>query len=123
MNGLVQAFADFLGTDVVGALQWIGRPLIRAVLAAFAPLGIILGAILNPQGAVNAFCCRIVDLVDAALPATPENLKISNMLVSMGSSIPLIGTGIITEVFQTVATILVFILAVKIYKLIPFKMS
>lgn len=93
------------------------------ILAITAPISIILGAIANPAGAVNSFLCRMIDLVASVFPSTPENLKIANLLISTGDSIPIVGRSIVFDIFTTIASMFAIILLIKLYKLIPFKMS
>ncbi len=98
------------------SINWI-------ILAITAPISLILGAIANPAGAVNGFLCRMIDLIALVFPSTPENLKIVNLLAATGDTIPLIGRSVVYDVFTTAAAMLAIVLLVKLYKLIPFKMS
>jgi ABC-type dipeptide/oligopeptide/nickel transport system permease subunit len=98
------------------SIKWI-------ILAITAPIGIVLGAIANPEGAVNGFLCRIIDVVASAFPSTPNNLKLSSLLASAGDSIPLVGRAVVFDIFTTAAAMLTIVLLIKLYQLIPFKMS
>lgn len=93
------------------------------ILAFTGPVGIVLGAIANPGGAVNSFICRIIDVVAIPFPSTPNNLKIVNLLAATGDSIPLVGRAVVYDIFTTAFSMLSIVLLIKIYKLIPFKMS
>jgi hypothetical protein len=98
------------------SIKWI-------ILAVTTPIGVVLGAIANPQGAVNGFLCRIIDLIASVWPSTPDELKISNMLASVGTAIPVMGQGVVFTIFRTAFTMLTIVLLIKLYKLIPFKMT
>jgi hypothetical protein len=101
---------------VFDSINWI-------VLAITAPLSIIIGAIANPAGAVNSFLCRAIDLVASVFPSTPPNLKIATLLTSAGDSIPIVGRAVVYDIFSTIAIMFAVVLIIKVYKLIPFKMS
>ena len=103
-------------------LKWFAQPLVRISLAFLGPLSIVLGAIANPQGAVNGFICRIIDVVASVWPSTPSSLQLSNLFASSDAS-----TGIyaylVSEIFSLALICLSIVALVKLYKLIPFKMS
>jgi hypothetical protein len=102
-------------------LKWLAQPVVRIALAVLGPLGLVLGAIADPSGALNGLVCRLIDALALAWPSTPENLKIANLIFSDGS----IGVGesIVIDIFQTAFLVLSIIALVKLYKLIPFKMT
>ena len=81
----------------------------------------MLGALSDPQGLMNQTVCGAIDYIAHLFPSTPESLKISNVLNSVGDSIPGVGRAVIREIFTTIAAIFSISLAIKIYKLIPFK--
>lgn len=93
----------------------------------FVAIGVLLvvlvGAVLDPGGAINAFLCFCIDIVAAVWPATPNDLKLGSLLASFAQSFPLVGWGIILEIIQTCVSMLVIVLLVKLYKLLPFKAS
>lgn len=97
------------------------RPVVAVFAAITSAVALLLGAILDPAGAVNTFICKIIDLVDAVLPQTPANLKLGALISSAGSAVPFVGSGIVYEVFKTGFTMLAIVIAIKVYKLIPFK--
>jgi hypothetical protein len=80
-----------------------------------------MGIVDDPVGAVNAFICMVIDMIAGFFPSTPENLKISNILTSIGNQMPAVGRAVVYEVFSTIAAIAGIALVFKIYKLIPFK--
>jgi hypothetical protein len=75
----------------------------------------------NPEGAVNLFLCKIIDMVAGVFPSTPNNMRISNLIAGLGASVPLVGGGVISSLLSTVLGMFSVILIVKLYKLIPFK--
>jgi hypothetical protein len=102
-------------------IKWLASPLVRVMVAVVTPISIILGAIANPEGAANTLIIKIEDLVLAALPSTPENLKISYLLIQMGNKFSIVGWGILMDIAQTVALMFGIVILIKVYKLIPFK--
>ena len=81
----------------------------------------LLGALANPQGLMNKVIVGAIDFIANLFPSTPDNLKIANLINSMGDSIPLVGRAVIRDTFFTIASIAAISLAIKIYKLLPFK--
>lgn len=86
-------------------------------------LDFVVYAIFHPLQFLGFLVCSAADSLFSILPSTPDNLKISSLISSIGSSLPLIGSGIIHELFTTVASIVGILVVIKIYKLLPFKMS
>ena len=115
------------GSGVFGWISSIWNSLLSFLNSFWKALStifsIVLGAIANPAGAVNTFICKVIDIVAAVWPSTPDSMKISNILVSFSTAFPIIGYGIVVEITQTIGTIFLLFAAIKIYKLIPFKMS
>lgn len=81
----------------------------------------IVAIFTDPLGFLNECINYIIDLIGKILPATPNNLKISNLADNLGSSMPLVGAGIIREVLNSIIQLAGFATIIKIYKLIPFK--
>lgn len=105
---------------------------INAILEFFKPVTVffmsvgslvafLLGALQNPQGLMNQVVCTVIDVVTAVLPSTPQGLHISDFVSAAANQIPAVGRGIISEVLTTIASLSAIALAIKIYKLIPFK--
>lgn len=84
---------------------------------------LLLGAIADPIGAINSLLCRVIDIVAAVWPSTPPALQIGTLLSSIGTAIPLIGAAVVYDLFTTILGMFLIVLAIKLYKLIPFKMS
>lgn len=108
-NALFKIIADFF------------RPVVAIFTAITSAVALLLGAILDPGGAVNTFICKMIDIVDAVLPQTPNNLKIGSLVSSVGNAIPFVGSGIVYQTFQMAITMLSVVILIKVYKLIPFK--
>lgn len=109
MNNLLNVLLEFI------------KPLIRLAFPVVGIISLITGAIKNPEGAVNTFLVKMIDLVAAVFPATPEEIKVSSIINSIDIAMPLVGKAVIYEVFETIAIIASVAAVVKIYKLIPFK--
>ena len=97
------------------------KPIIKVSLALGTPLALILGAIQDPDGAINSFLIIGIDLISSVFPSTPEDLKIASIINSLGDSLPLVGKAVIFEILQTIGVIISITAIIKIYKLIPFK--
>jgi hypothetical protein len=93
------------------------------VFRALAVIGAIaLGAILDPTGAFNALICRLIDFIALYWPSTPPSLKLANLLFPTGANQSL-GHYFLVELFSTAFIMLSIVALVKLYKLIPFKMT
>jgi hypothetical protein len=102
-------------------LKWLSQPVVRLVSALFAPVALVLGTIADPGGALNSFLIRTVDLLAVYWPSTPEELKISNLIFSASGAG--IGRTVLIDSLQTIVLIAGVVGLVKLYKLIPFKMT
>ena len=98
-------------------------PVIVFFTSVVSLVAFLLGALANPQGWMNSTICSAIDYIAALFPSTPDNLKIANILNSIGDAMPLVGRGIVRDIFGTIAGMAAVALAIKIYKLLPFKMS
>jgi len=100
-------------------------PVIVFFVSVVVIIAFLLGALADPQGWMNSVVDTTIDVIAAVLPSTPDNIKIGTIIESVistaGTSMPLIGSGIIREVFTTISIIAGLSLIIKIYKLIPFK--
>ena len=97
------------------------QPLLKVAISLTAPIAIILGAIQDPEGAINTFLIKGIDIIANVFPETPEELKIASIINSLGDQLPLVGTAVIYEILQALTAIFLISLVIKIYKLIPFK--
>jgi hypothetical protein len=103
-------------------LSWFAKPVVRIALAILGPLGILLGIIANPGGAINSLICRVIDVVAVYWPSTPDNLKLANLINGfLTSNSDTIGGAVVKEIYTTAFAMLAIVLLVKLYKLIPFK--
>lgn len=97
------------------------KPILKYAMGLTAPIAFVLGVINDPEGAINTFLIKGIDLIAVVFPSTPEELKIASIINGLGDQLPLVGKSVIYEILQTLAVIFGLTLAVKIYKLIPFK--
>lgn len=97
------------------------KPVVVVFVSIVSIVAFLLGALADPQGWMNSVVITTIDAFASFLPSTPENLKIANILSEIGDSMPLVGKAIVYEVASTIGTISTISLAIKIYKLIPFK--
>lgn len=109
--------------NIFKIIYFFARPLVVICLSITSIVSLILGAISNPAGAVNAFICRIIDVILIPWPTTPESMKLGSLLSSFANAFPIVGYGIVLDIAQTLAGMGVLFVAIKIYKLIPFKAS
>ena len=98
-------------------------PILVFAASCVTIIALILGAINNPEGAVNTFLVKMIDNISPLFPSTPENLKIFPILDSISERLPIIGRAIVYDVATTIGTIFAILIIIKIYKLIPFKAS
>lgn len=100
---------------------------LNPVVIVFASIGgiisFLIGALANPAGLANSIICGAIDIVVGLLPSTPSGLTIGGIINSASASMPAVGRGIIAEIFTTISLMVGLAIIVKIYKLIPFKMS
>jgi len=109
-----------MGTFFNALFQFF-KPIVIFFISITSVVAFLLGALLNPQGFMNDVICFAIDYISALFPSTPENLKIATIVNNLGDSVPLVGRGVIREVFITISSIVLISLAIKIYKLLPFK--
>lgn len=78
-------------------------------------LSVVVGAFLDPVGAINSFFCMLIDILAAVWPSSPFTIA------SLLSGVPdFIGQGVFYEALSMIGAIAVIFIAIKIYKLIPF---
>lgn len=105
---------------IAGLFDWLTDAAKGIASAILSVIGRVLASLFSY---FNDFACGLIDIVAMFLPATPANLKISALVSSVGGTIPFVGKGVVSEIFITIASFGAIILAIKIYKLIPFKMT
>jgi hypothetical protein len=103
------------------ALASYFNPVVVFFTSVASFVALVLGCLLDPSGAVNTFICRVIDMIASIFPATPDNLKLGYFINQAGSFFPAFGIGIIGEIVSTISSIFLISLAIRIYKLIPFK--
>lgn len=103
-------------------LQFI-QPVVVFFISVVGLVAFLVGALLDPQGFLNQLVCGAIDGIANFFPSTPDNLKIAYIVNSLGDSIPVVGRAVIREIFSTIGIIFSLVAIIKIYKLLPFKMS
>jgi hypothetical protein len=91
---------------------------LTAIGAVFAVLVI---AATDPQSFINTLICGLIDIVSIPFPSTPNPLKLSAIVNTLASSLPIFGRAVIESIISTVRDLFVIYFLIKIYKLIPFK--
>lgn len=76
---------------------------------------LLVGAVLDPVGAVNSFFCMLIDIIASVWPTSPFTL--ADLLDQVP---PFIGRGVFYEVLSMISSMALVFLAIKVYKLIPF---
>lgn len=109
-----------MGSFFNALFQFI-KPVVIFFISTTSIVAFLLGALLNPQGFMNETICLALDYIGSLFPSTPDGLKIANIVNSLGDSVPAVGRGVIREIFFTLSSIFTISLAIKIYKLLPFK--
>lgn len=97
------------------------KPVILVATGLASVVSFLLGALANPQGLWNQICVAAIDFVAQFFPSTPTEYTIGSVIDSIAVKMPLVGRGIIYEIFQVILVIAGLELAIKVYKLIPFK--
>lgn len=109
-----------MGSFFNALFQFI-KPIVVFFISTTSIVAFLLGALLDPQGLMNQIICAVLDNIASIFPSTPDNLKIANIVNNLGDSVPAVGRGVIREIFFTLSSIFTISLAIKIYKLLPFK--
>ena len=73
----------------------------------------------NPLNFVLWLVNVVIEILFSWLPRTPDNLKISYMLSQLLLAVP-IGSGVLVEIVQGVAGILIIFLTFRMVKYLPF---
>jgi hypothetical protein len=118
----MQSVIDTIASFVQGVLNFF-TPVVIAFSSLLGFVGFIVAALANPQGFANTLICGAIDLIAGFLPSTPESFKIGSIISSLSSQMPSVGCSVVVAIFQLISTMFGIALAIKIYKLIPFKMS
>lgn len=103
-------------------LKALVSPLVAILASLTGVISVIIGAFLNPAGAVNGFVTRLIDALAFVWPSTPENLKLANLIFPAVGGVS-IGRAVLIDICSTLFVMLGIILLIKLYKLIPFKMT
>lgn len=119
-NAFLSALRNFFN-PALSVLLLFFNPVIAFFTAVVSLVAWLLGALANPQGAMNGIVNKTIDLVAGILPSTPSNLKIGTLLTEVSAYMPAVGRAVIAEIFFTLSSIFILFAAVKLYKLIPFK--
>lgn len=110
---------------MLGSLFTLLFEYIRPVVVIYSSIGVIvsflLGALLDPQGLMNQIIVEVIDNIASILPSTPDELKIGALVNDMGDAMPLVGRGIMQEIYDAICKITLIASIIKIYKLLPFK--
>lgn len=109
--------------DLLSALaSWLNP--IRATAIGFGGItAFLMGALANPNGLWNQIVNASIDVIVFLLPNHPDNLKLITIVNSVGSLLPSFGTAIIFEMAVFTSSVFLIFLLIKIYKLIPFKLT
>ena len=68
---------------------------------------------------MSTFLCwvwELVGIIIGGLPSTPPQYTMSGLINAMGDALPMIGTGIISEVYGMVQGILLLFLVIKAFR-------
>lgn len=118
-------FLQAVVTQIARAVSFIFgffSPLFLVLTLLGGTFATIAGAVADPRGWVNTSINFVIDYISSVFPQTPSNLKIANLIAS-APFVDVVGTRVIAETLLTVSAMAGVALIVKIYKLIPFKMT
>lgn len=105
---------------IFDAIIHVGTSPAKLALILLPVACIIAAAFADPSGAVNTFMIKMIDVMFAFWPSTPNDKNIGHILSTFALEYPQIGWGLIYEVFQGIAGILTLALFIKLVKLLPF---
>lgn len=103
------------------ALAAFFTPVIIFFVSVGVIVSLLLGCIADPSGAVNQFICTIINAISSVFPSTPDNLRLGKLIDAVASIAPAFGTALIRDIATTIGSVFTVSLAIRIYKLIPFK--
>jgi hypothetical protein len=68
------------------------------------------------------FCwiCDLVGLIIGIFPSTPHEFTIAGLIESAGSALPVIGTGILSELYSMLQSIFALFFVVKAFKILQY---
>jgi hypothetical protein len=72
---------------------------------------------------LSTFFCWVCDLVGAIisfLPSTPSQYTIGGLIEATGKALPMIGTGLLSEIYTMVQGILALFLVIKAFKIFQY---
>jgi hypothetical protein len=64
--------------------------------------------------------CDIVGVVIGAFPSTPTNLTVGGLITSAGEAMPLVGTGILSELYTMVQSVFSIFLIIKVVRFVSY---
>jgi hypothetical protein len=108
-------------SQLFSALASYFNPAIVFFTSVASIVALVLGCILDPAGAINTFICKVLDIIASVFPSTPDNLKLGFFVNQASAFLPAFGASIIGDIVSTISSIFLISLAVRVYKLIPFK--
>lgn len=81
---------------------------------------LIYNCIADPEGAINQFMIIVIDMIYSIFPSTPQQYTIGYMLRKFSEDYPIIGWGVIYEIFVGMAAMFGLWCIVKLWQLLPF---
>ena len=101
-------------------LHWLNNPWGYCGVIFSSIFILIYQCIQNPEGAINTFMIKVIDLIVAYFPSTPNEYKLGVMLSGFYQQVPWLPASQLTEIFQGIAGMLGIFLFIKLWKLLPF---
>jgi hypothetical protein len=80
----------------------------------------VAACIRNPEGAINLFMIKLIDIISVPFPSTPSQYKLGTILTAFFNTYDNIGYDTLFEIFQGIFGMLAIYLGVKLYKMLPF---
>jgi hypothetical protein len=68
------------------------------------------------------FCwiCDLVGLIIGVFPSTPDQFTIAGLIEAAGSALPIIGTGILSELYSMLQAIFAMFFVIKAFKILQY---
>jgi hypothetical protein len=64
--------------------------------------------------------CDLVGMIIGFLPSTPPQYTIGGLITATGDALPMIGTGLLSEIYTMVQGVLALFLVIKAFKIFQY---
>lgn len=86
---------------------------------SFVIVCLIYKSVQNPTGAINQFIILLEDMAFSVFPATPDQYKLSSIIISFSDNYPYFGWGTLKEIFSGFAGMFTIWIVWRVYRALP----